>query len=323
MLQIVLIGLGAGAAAALLFASIATGSILATLLFYLSPLSILIAGLGWSHWAALVAGVSASAGLGAVLGFYLFTAFLIGVALPAWWLGYLSLLARPTASGQAGTLDWYPVGRLVLWAAVIGAAVVIVAVPNLGTDKESFHAALRSVFERAIRLQTATPAGTPDPIGRLNSDRLIDIMVSIIAPTAAVLATLINVVNLWLAGRIVRMSGRLQRPWPDLTALSLPAFAPGLVAAAIAGAFLPDIAGILSGILAASLLTAFAIMGFAVLHAITHGMNNRALLLGSAYGAVVVLVWPILAVALLGLADAAFDVRHRVLSKRGPPTLRT
>ena len=48
MLQIVLVGLGAGAAAALLFASIASGSILATLLFYLAPLPILIAALGWS-----------------------------------------------------------------------------------------------------------------------------------------------------------------------------------------------------------------------------------------------------------------------------------
>ena len=51
MLQIVFIGIGTGVAAALLFASVASGSILATLLFYLAPLPILIAGLGWSHWA--------------------------------------------------------------------------------------------------------------------------------------------------------------------------------------------------------------------------------------------------------------------------------
>ena len=62
MMQIVLIGLGAGAAAALLFASVASGSPLSVLLFYLAPLPILIAALGWSHWAALIAAVVASAG---------------------------------------------------------------------------------------------------------------------------------------------------------------------------------------------------------------------------------------------------------------------
>src|SRR5438270_3751884 len=139
MLQIVFIGIGAGAAAALLFASVASGSLLATLLFYLAPLPILIAGLGWSHWAGLVATVTAGLGLGAILGFYFFTAFLIGVGLPAWWLGYLSLLARPSATSNPNGLDWYPVGRLVLWAAVIGAGIVIVAVPNFGTDKDSFQ----------------------------------------------------------------------------------------------------------------------------------------------------------------------------------------
>ena len=55
MMQIVLVGLGAGAAAALLFASVASGSLAAIVLFYLAPLPILIAALGWSHLAGLIA----------------------------------------------------------------------------------------------------------------------------------------------------------------------------------------------------------------------------------------------------------------------------
>ena len=46
MMQISLIGLAAGAASALLFASFASGSLLSIPLFYLSPLPILIAALG-------------------------------------------------------------------------------------------------------------------------------------------------------------------------------------------------------------------------------------------------------------------------------------
>ena len=66
-------------------------------------------------------------------------------------------------------------------------------------------------------------------------------------------------------------------PWPDLSALALPGFTPGVLAAAIAGAFLPDLPGMLSGVMAASLFMAYAIMGFAVLHAITRGMASRSL----------------------------------------------
>ena len=68
MMQLYLIGMSAGAAAALLFASVASGSPLSVLLFYLAPLPILIAALGWSHWAALIAAVVASASLAAIFG---------------------------------------------------------------------------------------------------------------------------------------------------------------------------------------------------------------------------------------------------------------
>ena len=73
----------------------------------------------------------------------------------------------------------------------------------------------------------------------------------------------------------MKVSGRLRRPWPDLSAMTLPGFTPGLLAAAIAGSFLPDLPGMLAGVLAASLFMAYAIMGFAVLHAITRGMGGR------------------------------------------------
>ena len=68
MVQLILIGISAGAATALLFASVASGSPLSVLLFYLAPLPILIAALGWSHWAALIAAVVGLAGLAAMFG---------------------------------------------------------------------------------------------------------------------------------------------------------------------------------------------------------------------------------------------------------------
>lgn len=304
MIQIVLIGLGAGAAAALLFASVVSGSLAAVFLFYLAPLPIMIAALGWSHIAGLIAAASATAAV-AVLSGVFFVAVPV-IAFGAWWLGYLALLARPVVNGGGGALEWYPVGRLVLWAAVLGTLIVAAAVPNFGTDQESLQAALRKTYERILRDQA-----------------LIDVLVVAVPPAAAVFSTVTNVFNLWLAARAVKISGRLKRPWPDLAALTLPPSSSALLAAAIAGSFLPDLAGVLAGVLAASLLMAFAILGFAVLHAITRGMRARIVMLTALYAAAIVLGWPVLAMAILGLAEILLNIRSRVARKRGPPTLRT
>jgi hypothetical protein len=303
MMKIILVGLGAGAAAALLFASVVSGSIAAIFLFYLAPLPILIAALGWSHVAGLIAAASATAAIVAVSGTF-FVAVPV-IAFGAWWLGYLALLARPATNG-GGALEWYPAGRLVLWAAVIGTLIVVAAVPNFGTDQQTLQAALRKTYERILRDQS-----------------LIDLLVVAVPPAAAVFSTIINVFNLWLAARVGKISGRLKRPWPDLAALTLPASTAGFLAAAVAGSFLPDLVGVLAGACAASLLMVFAMLGFAVLHAITRGMSSRALVLAAVYAAAVVLGWPVLAMSILGLAEAAFNIRGRVARRRGPPSLRT
>jgi hypothetical protein len=320
MMQILLVAIGAGAAAALLFASVATGSIFATILFYLSSLPILIAAMGWSHLAGLLGALLAATGLGFALGFYYFLAFLFGVGLPAWWLGYLALLGRSVAAnGSAGAMEWYPVGRLVFWAAIIGSLVIVVAVLNFGADKETFQTEMRNAFERALRAQGQTQIP-----GRTDTGRIIEILVAALPPAAAVLLTILNTLNLWLAARIVKVSGLLRRPWPDLSTLALPGFTPGVLAAAIAGSFLPDLPGLLAGVLAASLFMAYAIMGFAVLHAVTRGMSGRVFALVGAYFTVVVFGWPILAMSLLGLAETAFNIRARFASPAaGPPATRT
>ncbi|HKF07172.1 MAG TPA: hypothetical protein VKB89_00365 [Xanthobacteraceae bacterium] len=302
MVQVILIGLGAGAAAALMFASVVSGSIAAILLFYLAPLPIFIAALGWSPLAGLIAAAVATAAVTIVSSTFFIAVAVI--AFGAWWLGYCALLARPASS--AGALEWYPAGRLVLWAAVIGTLVVVAAIPNFGMDQQSVQAALRKAYERILRDRS-----------------LIDMLVVAVPPAAAVFSTVTNLLNLWLAARIVKISGRLRRPWPDLPALNLPTSSSGLLAAAIVGSFLPDLFGVLSGAFAASLLMAFAMLGFAVLHAITRGMSARALVLGALYAATAILGWPVLAISILGLAETAFNIRNRFARKRGPPGLRT
>jgi hypothetical protein len=218
-------------------------------------------------------------------------------------------------------LEWYPAGHLVFWAAIIGAAIVGAALLSLGSDLDNFRHAFRVGLERMLNGPAREPAAPssqlPEP------SRLLDLLVTVLPPAAAVLATLTNVVNLWLAERIVKISGRLARPPSDLSAMRFPPYAPALTAAAVAATFAPGLAGVSAGVLSASLMMAYAILGFAVMHAITRGMSSRPLTIGSVYVAVIVLGWPVLVMSMLGLADTAFDFRGRAARRRGPPNPKT
>ena len=95
MITTVLIALAAGCASALMFASIISGALISLMLFYLAPLPLMVAALGWGPLSATIGGISAALGLGAMFGLPYCIAFVLTVALPAWWLGHLALLGRP------------------------------------------------------------------------------------------------------------------------------------------------------------------------------------------------------------------------------------
>ncbi len=322
MVQIVLIGISAGVAAAVLFASVSSGSLLSVALFYLAPLPMMIAALGWSHWSAVIGAVTGALVLSLVFGSVFFVGFLASAGLPAWWLGYLTMLARPAPTGGNGgepSLEWYPPGRLVMWAALTAMLMVAAGILYAGPDAQTFQAHMHRLLAELLRVETddgASGTGASSPKG------LIDFLVAALPAAAVVLATLTNTLNLWLAGRIVKFSGRFARPWPDLSAMTLPRPLAATLVAAIALSFAGGIVGILAGVVAAGLVVAFGVLGFAVLHAVTQGMSARPFLLGGIYAAVLAFGWPLLVLCLLGLTEIFVALRARVARTRGPPPAR-
>ena len=317
MMQFALVGIGAAAASALLFASIASGSLLSIFLFYVAPLPILIAALGWTHWVAAFAALAAATTLAAVFGGMFFLAFMLGAGLPAWWLGYLAMLARPSSNGgSSGALEWYPTGRLVLWCAAFSALVICIGVLNFGTDIDTYRTEMRQSLERVIQFRSD---GSNVPSARAGA--LIDFMTAALAPAASVLATITLALNLWLAARVVKFSGRLQRPWPELPALAFPRSTAIVFVVVIALTFAGGILSVLATVASAALIVAYGMLGFAVLHSLTRGSRGRGLILGATYGAVIVFFWPVLALCMLGLADTAIDLRGRAARKGGPPAV--
>ena len=75
----------------------------------------------------------------------------------------------------------------------------------------------------------------------------------------------------------------------------------------------------LAQIAASALMMAYALTGFAVLHTLTLALRSRALWLGCTYAIMLVFFWPVLAMVVLGLADALFGFRERFMRTRPPP----
>jgi hypothetical protein len=320
MIVVILIALAAGCASATMFASIISGALISLLLLYLAPLPLMVAALGWGSLCAAIGGIAAATGLGALFGLPYCIAFVVTVALPAWWLGHLALLGRPgTNSGSSGNgaapvapdLEWYPVGRILLWIAGFAALATIAALLTLGTDGSAITGTLRRGL---LRMLSAQGAGSNGEI-----EQFIDALVAI-APAAAVMVAMMTLtLNLWLAAKITATSGRLHRPWPDLKLAALPPMTLAALCVAIAFCFTGGLLAILAQIVTTALMMAYALTGFAVLHLLTLSFKSRALWLSCAYVLVMMFVWPLLAMVALGLADAIFGLRQRYLQGRPPP----
>jgi len=321
MMQIGLLSVGSGAAAALLFASLTTASYLSIVLFYLAPLPLMIAGLGWSHWSALIGAFAGAAILAVLFGGMFFLGFIAVIGAPSWILTRLAMLGRPardrddTASFDT-SVDWFPPGMLVVTAALLGAAVVLLAFPLIGLDAASFHNGMVEKLGQVLRIETGTPDGKPLSVpGVQNAQRMLEVLALILPPAGAIVATLINLINLWLAGRVVRLSSRLARPWPQLSAMSFPVWAPILLAVAIAATFAGGLPGTAAAVVSAPLMLAYALLGFAVLHEITRGRDSRPFILAGIYASVLVFGWPMLLMSVLGLAETGIGIRARVAAK--------
>jgi hypothetical protein len=311
MIAVAVIALAAGAASALMFASIISGELISLVLCYLAPLPLMVAALAWRPLTAFLGGILAAAGLGLTFSPSYGFAYGLTVALPAWWLGYLALLGRPAQGAAEGELEWYPVGRILLWMAGFAALTTTAALLTLGSDAASITDVLRRGLLSMLGPDTA-------PMSE-ESEHWVDALVAL-APAAGAAATLMTLaLNLFLSAKIAATSGRLRRPWPDLRMVALP---PGTLAAlcvAVALCFAGGLLGMWGEIVTSALAMAYAFTGFAVLHTLTLGLKSRAFWLAATYAIVIVFSWPILAIAALGLAEAAFGLRQRYLRTRPPP----
>lgn len=316
-MNFIVTGIGAGLVSALLTAVVLKATPLAAILYLLSPIPVLIVSLGWNHRSGLVAAVVGGLAIALFLSPISGLGFAVVTALPAWWLAYLALLGR---LGPDGTMEWYPLGRLLAWVAGTAAlTIVATAVISTGGDYDAFFRNSREVAEAFVNLQF--PVGQSSFEGETREE-LIDLFARVTPFLSAQGFMTVLAVYLWAAGRIVLISKRLPRPWPVISELQMPRFAGLLLLFAIILANLDDFLGVFGFALAGALFMAFALQGLAAIHDRTRAKAGRPFLLTGLY-LLIFLSQGILvaALSLFGLADTLFGLRRRFGTTPKPPTL--
>jgi len=322
MIQRFAVPVGAGAVSALLFALTVKGTPLALALAYLAPLPLMIAAFGWGALGGLVAAAVAATAVVAVFDVQSALAFLLVVAVSAWILPTFAVMPRYAPPWRRGDPDLpmrTPIGMVVALAAALGALAGLAGLATLIIGYSGYEAGLQALIseltpaiEQALQGADVLPDGV--------SARDVAEEVAKLAPLAtATLGFLTLCANLYAAGRSTALSHRLPRPWPDLpTEFVLPR--PLAVVAAIAvgvAIALPEPVDQFAWVFAGPLAAAYALQGFAVLHALSRGLPLRPLLIVALYFCCGVrAAWTLPLIALIGLVDSAVNLRARAAAAR-------
>jgi len=311
-------GIGAGLVSALLTVVVVKETMLAVLLAMLAPLPILIVALGWNHRSGLVATLAGGLAIAAftqssvsALGFVAIT------GLPAWWLAYLALLGRP---GPDGTMEWYPIGRLLAWVGATAAlTIVATGVISSGGDYSAFQARSRQIAEAFVSLVFEAPEQGAEEA----RDAVTDSIATMTPALSAFGFTFFLGLYLWLAAKIVSASGRLPRPWSPIPGLSMPRAVLWAAVVAFVLTRFEGFAGALGYALFGALLMAFTLQGLALIHERTQGKPGRGFILSGLYMLLFMTQGVMItALFLFGLADTIFGLRRRFGRGRPkqPPT---
>jgi hypothetical protein len=314
-------GIGAGLVSALLTVVVVKATPLASVLYMLAPVPVLIAALGWNHKSGLVAtlvgGLAIALFTGSPLGGL---GFAVVTGLPAWWLAYLALLGRPAADG---TMEWYPVGRLLAWVAVT-AALTIVATAVISSDGD-----YGAFLERARRISQSfvdllyPAAEEGGEAAAQQRQGLIDGLAAATPALSAFCFTMFLALYLWLAAKAVSVSKRLPRPWAPMPELAMPRWAVLVPVLAFALTQVSGFVGALGYALFGAFLMAFTLQGLAAIHDRTQGKPGRGFLLAGLYVLLFLTQgFMVFALFLFGLADTAFGLRRRIRGDqpKQPPT---
>jgi hypothetical protein len=261
------IGVAAGLAAALLSVGSVVQTSLSFILFFIAPLPVMVAGLGWGPAAAIAAAATVFLAVSSFASLLPGLIVTLTIAVPAAVMAYFASLAQ---SGEGGKLDWYPLSGVLFQGILAIAAGFIVSGVLIGFTPE---------FAKTFADEMLKQFAAANPQMVLPEDakaRLASNLATLIPYAQPASWLLVMLLNFYIALHISRLSGQLKRPrdyWPG--ALRLPKLALPVSAIAFAVSFLGGAVGSIASVLAGAFLMAFSVVGLAVFHNFTAGKSWR------------------------------------------------
>ncbi len=347
-----LIAIIAGLVSALLFLSMLAGNVLSLLLVYLLPLPLIIAGLGWGSAVSAMAAVTGTLFLFIVMNVTVGVIFALTCAMPPVLLSRFALRhrdGRPEIEGgperesdeeeamdagepaeEADPEDWYPVGRLVTWIAVMALGLFVLAnvafTSSEGGLVPTLEAALHANMEEPKELlDDLKEAGQP-----MTKDELYAVAAQVFPSIAAVLWCVIMVLNLALGQAIVKVSGQARRADFDWLRLELPFGLAIALSVTLLMGYLPSQTGFIGATSAVILSAPYFLAGLITAHGVsaawvsqsgTPGMTGGLRFSGLALMYLMLMVMQGLAaqlITLLGILDQWFEFRRRFMDHPAP-----
>jgi len=302
-------GLSAAASMAGLFGS-PGGFVLA----YLAPLPLLMVGLGLGPAAALVAALTGVAGV-ALLGGITSAGVYGGMhAFPSWLVVRQAMIQSPSQDGSSA--EWYPVGSVLCWLAVLVAAAALLIVFSIvgGSSIESSISDFLRPY--AATLAEVVAGSDAQRFQVMFLDYLVPIIIGLWGVSWLILVTVNGVLGQWLLAQ----RGWAIRPTPRWSDLTLPDWISWLLVAAAAATVFGS--GDLE-YLALNLVIIFAVpfffLGLAVVHKLVRPLSARGFVLAAFYFTLIVffMAFAGAAVAGLGVIEQWVGIRSR-LAKAGP-----
>lgn len=277
------------------------GNSLAFLLFYLTPLPIILIGIYYNWRYSLIS---------SLITFFLIFLFnknlsiffCLGIAIPSIYLSYLTMLSKEFNN----SVEWYPISLIFSKIIIISSLLCVCGVFYFGNDINTFQAnieiTLNGMFE-----------SRPDIQGNLNNNS-IAYLSKIVAPIMNLIIMFTLIVNLWIASKILVFSKQLKRPWPSLRLLNLPPYYIYAYILLLIGAiFATGIFQIIFIALSSALTFAYAIIGLSVIHTITIGIPTRPLILAAIYTLIMFFLIIIIPIAIIGILDFNFKIRNKYI----------
>lgn len=304
--KVFLLAIAAGVISAVVFASATTGAMmLRVVLFLLTPLSLYLAGLGLGVIAGAIAAITATTVVMLMANPLTAEVYAISTAIPAVICTRFTLMSR----GPEDDREWYPIGRVIVVAALFAGVFAMLALILMGGDVDTLTKMLRGAVEAFVKSELSQIPGAPE-IGETEIDQITRSTLSTLPWALGLLAMATTLLNLWLAARITLASGRLVRPWPDLAQSKMPAGATLVLFAAIGlTLFAGGLTGLLAAGVAAPFTLAFALVGLGLVHVLTRGSQWRTFILSALYIGAILVPHIGLLLALVGLAETVFGYR--------------